>query len=67
MDEDYREILAQTAEEAYIEQMDLEYEEEKAKSWSCIFRDDQIHVYMNYNGEVRVIGKPYIERMFENE
>lgn len=65
MSEDYRKILAET--EDFMDWVENLEEEIKAQSWKCFHKDTQMVAYINNNGEIRIIGMPYINKQFKKE
>ena len=63
---DYRELLEECSMlDEYYEQLENELEMEKLMNWTMLYRDNMQITYINYEGEVRTIGAPYIDKMFK--
>lgn len=62
---DYRELLDECSQmDEYYEQLQLDLEIEQIASWTLLHRDRMQATYINYDGNIRTIGAPYIDKMF---
>lgn len=62
---DYRQDLADCqALDDYYESLECDLDLERAASWTVLHRDRMHITFIDYNGEVRTIGAPYIDKAF---
>lgn len=62
---DYREVLKDCEElDDYYEDLMATLDEEQAASWTLLQRDKMQATFISYDGEIRVVGAPYIDKMF---
>lgn len=63
---DYRELLEECSMfDEYYEQLENELEMEKTMNWTLLYSDKMQSTFISYDGEVRTIGAPYIDKVFQ--
>lgn len=66
----YQEYLGELAQadeyfDNVLAELDEQQEEEKIKSWTMLYKNDMYATFINYQGNMRCIGAPYIDDCFD--
>lgn len=69
-EQNYQEYLGELAQadeyfDNVLAELDEKQEEDKVKSWTMLYKNDMYATFINYQGNMRCIGAPYINDCFE--